>query len=154
MEKTKIMKWSWKWSVCWCAPLHIRTWSDLSSKQIRIRTRSLHHDIMNQLKSIYSGPFEDSHSHPIHTYFPIISSNVCNIIFVSNVLVIWVCFKTYFLIDHRCTGRTPWKRYNLLNFLQGALAVNFLLNLFCSSLLSNTKMPAFPTLWYYERRHY
>ena len=23
MEKTKIMKWSWKWSACRCAPLHV-----------------------------------------------------------------------------------------------------------------------------------
>ena len=27
---------------------------------------------MNQLKSIYNSPFKDSHSHPIHTCFPII----------------------------------------------------------------------------------
>ena len=31
--------------------------------------------IMNQLKSIYNSPFTDSHSHPIHTSFPIIASN-------------------------------------------------------------------------------
>ena len=31
--------------------------------------------IMNQLKSIYNSPFKDSHSHPIHTCFPIIDSN-------------------------------------------------------------------------------
>ena len=32
--------------------------------------------IMNQLNSIYNSPFKDSHSHPIHTCFPIIASNV------------------------------------------------------------------------------
>ena len=31
---------------------------------------------MNQLKSIYNSPFKDLHSHPIHTCFPIIASNV------------------------------------------------------------------------------
>ena len=31
--------------------------------------------IMNQLKSIYSSQCKDSHSHPIHTCFPIIASN-------------------------------------------------------------------------------
>ena len=31
---------------------------------------------MNQLKSIYNKQFKDSHSHPIHTYFLIIASNV------------------------------------------------------------------------------
>ena len=31
--------------------------------------------MMNQLKSIYNGPFKDSHSHPIHTCFLIIASN-------------------------------------------------------------------------------
>ena len=31
---------------------------------------------MNQLKSIYNSLFKDSHSHPIHTCFPIIASNV------------------------------------------------------------------------------
>ena len=29
---------------------------------------------MNQLKSIYNSPLKDSHSHPIHTCFPIIDS--------------------------------------------------------------------------------
>ena len=31
--------------------------------------------IINKLKSIYNSPFKDSHSHPIHTCFPIIASN-------------------------------------------------------------------------------
>ena len=31
--------------------------------------------IMNQIKFIYTSPFKDSHSHPIHTCFPIINSN-------------------------------------------------------------------------------
>ena len=31
--------------------------------------------IINQLISIYDSPFKDSHSHPIHTCFPIIASN-------------------------------------------------------------------------------
>ena len=31
--------------------------------------------IMNQLKSIYSSPFKDSHSHPFHSCFPINASN-------------------------------------------------------------------------------
>ena len=31
--------------------------------------------IMNQLKSIYSSLFKDSHSHTIHICFPIIASN-------------------------------------------------------------------------------
>ena len=31
--------------------------------------------IMNRLKPIYNGPFKDSHSHLIHTCFPIIASN-------------------------------------------------------------------------------
>ena len=46
-KKQKNMKWSWKWSVCWCrcAPLHVRTWSVLSSKQICIQTCILPHDI-------------------------------------------------------------------------------------------------------------
>ena len=35
---------------------------------------------MNQLKPIYNSPFKDSHSHPIHTYFPIIASNVQNFV--------------------------------------------------------------------------
>ena len=30
---------------------------------------------MHQLKSIYNSPFKDSHSHPIHTCFPMIASN-------------------------------------------------------------------------------
>ena len=29
----------------------------------------------DQLKSIYNRPFKDSHSHPIHTCFPLIASN-------------------------------------------------------------------------------
>ena len=32
--------------------------------------------MMNQLKFIYYNPFKDLHSHPIHTYFPIIASNI------------------------------------------------------------------------------
>ena len=31
--------------------------------------------IMNQLQSIYSNPFKDSYSHPIHTCFAMIGSN-------------------------------------------------------------------------------
>ena len=31
--------------------------------------------IMNHLKSIYNSRFKYSHSHPIHTFFPIIASN-------------------------------------------------------------------------------
>ena len=31
---------------------------------------------MNQLKSIYNSPLKDSHSHLIHTCFPMIASNV------------------------------------------------------------------------------
>ena len=31
--------------------------------------------MMNKLKSIYNSPFKDSHSHPIHTCFPMIASN-------------------------------------------------------------------------------
>ena len=31
--------------------------------------------ITNQLKSIYNSQFKDSHSHPIHTCFPMIASN-------------------------------------------------------------------------------
>ena len=31
---------------------------------------------MHQLKSIYNSPFKDSYSHPIHTCFPMIASNV------------------------------------------------------------------------------
>ena len=31
--------------------------------------------IMNQFKSIYGSPIKDSHSHLIHTCFPIIASN-------------------------------------------------------------------------------
>ena len=31
--------------------------------------------IVNQIKPIYNNPFKDSHSHPIHTCFPIIASN-------------------------------------------------------------------------------
>ena len=38
------MKWAWKWSVCRCAPLHVQTLSDLSSKQISIQMRILPHD--------------------------------------------------------------------------------------------------------------
>ena len=34
---------------------------------------------MHQLKSIYSSPFKDLHSHPIHTWFLMIASNVFNI---------------------------------------------------------------------------
>ena len=30
---------------------------------------------MNQLKSIYKVPFKDSHSHPVHTCFPINANN-------------------------------------------------------------------------------
>ena len=32
--------------------------------------------IKNELKSIYNSPFKDSHAHPIHTYFPTITSYV------------------------------------------------------------------------------
>ena len=32
--------------------------------------------IMHQLKFVYSSPFKDSHSHPIHTCFAMIASNV------------------------------------------------------------------------------
>ena len=32
--------------------------------------------IMNQLKSIYNSLYKDLHSHPIHTCFPAITSNV------------------------------------------------------------------------------
>ena len=39
--------------------------------------------IMNKLKSIYNSPFKDSHSHPIHTRFPIIASNVTESRFLS-----------------------------------------------------------------------
>ena len=35
--------------------------------------------IMNQLKSISNSSFKDSHSHPVHTLFPIIASNVVDI---------------------------------------------------------------------------
>ena len=31
--------------------------------------------IMHQLKSSYNSPFKDSHSHPIHTCFPMIANN-------------------------------------------------------------------------------
>ena len=41
--------------------------------------------IVNYLKSIYSSPFKDSHSHPIHTYFVIIASNVVKIHFNLDV---------------------------------------------------------------------
>ena len=34
------------------------------------------HFIMNQSKSIHDSAFKDTHSHPIHTCFPIIASNV------------------------------------------------------------------------------
>ena len=34
--------------------------------------------VMNQLKSICNSPFKDSHSHPIHTFFPMIASAACN----------------------------------------------------------------------------
>ena len=33
---------------------------------------------MYHLKSGYNSPFKDSHSHPIHTFFPMIASNACN----------------------------------------------------------------------------
>ena len=39
--------------------------------------------IMNQINSIYNGPFIDSHSHFIHTYFPTIASNDSHCFFSS-----------------------------------------------------------------------
>ena len=38
-----------KWSACRCAPLHVRTWSDLSSEQISIQMHILPHDNMEDL---------------------------------------------------------------------------------------------------------
>ena len=38
---------------------------------------------------------------------------------MSNVLIISVCFKIFFLIDHHC--KTPQIRQKLLKFLQGVL---------------------------------
>ena len=38
---------------------------------------------------------------------------------MSNVLVICVCFKIYFLIDHHC--KTPRTRQKLLKFLQSVM---------------------------------
>ena len=45
--------------------------------------------IMHQLKSIYNSPFKDSHSHPIHTCFAMIASNVsifliCYFVFANS----------------------------------------------------------------------
>ena len=40
--------------------------------------------IMSQLKSIYNSPFKDSHSHPIHTCFPIIANNVLDKVMSHN----------------------------------------------------------------------
>ena len=34
--------------------------------------------IMNQLKPIYNSPLKNSHSHPVHTCFPIIAGNEQN----------------------------------------------------------------------------
>ena len=39
--------------------------------------------IMHQLKSIYNSPFKESHSHPVHTCFAMIASNVTIIKFWS-----------------------------------------------------------------------
>ena len=43
--------------------------------------------IMDQLKSIYNSPFKGSYSQPIHTCFPIISSNELDIKFCWDALV-------------------------------------------------------------------
>ena len=54
---------------------------------------------------------------------PLGSANeLCNTIIVSNVLVISVCFKIYFLIDHHC--KTPQIRQKLLKNLQGEAALS------------------------------
>ena len=35
--------------------------------------------IVNQLKSLYKSPFKNSYSHPIHTCFLMIASNVASV---------------------------------------------------------------------------
>ena len=37
--------------------------------------------IMNLLRSIYNSPFKDSHSYPIHTWFPIIAGEMATLRF-------------------------------------------------------------------------
>ena len=46
--------------------------------------------IMHQLKSIYRSPFKDSQSHPIHTCFPMIASDVLpNFVRLSETLPVY-----------------------------------------------------------------
>ena len=47
--------------------------------------------MMNQLKSIYNGPFKSSHSHPIHTCLATIASNAYCAVYVRR-----QTFFTYF----------------------------------------------------------
>ena len=80
--------------------------------------------IMHQLKSFYNSPFKDSYSHPSHTCFAVIASNVLSCI--SFVFVYFVfsflCFTLIFQ-EALFTGRNssvfwcPWNIRHLLRNL-------------------------------------
>ena len=60
---------------------------------------------MNQLKSIYNSPFRDSHSHPIHTCFPIIASNTVLYNFTMSRPITMYFNRVYFRPRGRLSSR-------------------------------------------------
>ena len=56
--------------------------------------------MMNHLKSIYNSPFKDSHSHPMHTYLPIIASNASGKFWKLLILTGCLCEQKHFFVIH------------------------------------------------------
>ena len=91
--------------------------------------------IMNWLKSIYSSPFTDLHSHPIHTCFAIIASNVNEHSFHFVTLSLVLVLSTYTTkVTTIAKKEASTITYLLRIFLQKNSIIAFAVDLFCLSI--------------------
>ena len=69
--------------------------------------------IMDQLKSIYNNTFKDLHSHPIHSCFAMIASNVERIIVADLCVKVHSHYVFFYII---CVKRKKWVLYPFFAF--------------------------------------